>query len=65
MLQRRPHAPTLVLLTGIGLPARVAWRRDEVIRVGSMPRTDTFHIGIEVLPRPREDGADRNPRPAA
>ena len=65
MLQRRPHAPSLVLLTGIGLPARVGWRRDEMIRVGSMPRTDTFQIGVEVLPCPREDRADRDPRSAA
>jgi hypothetical protein len=67
MLQRRPHAPSLVLLTGIGLAARVGRRRDEPIRVGSLPRTDTFRIGAEVLPQSREDLFDYSPdpRPAA
>jgi hypothetical protein len=65
MLQHRPHAPSLVLLSGMGLATRAGRRPDEMIRVGSMPRTDTFQIGVEVLPRPRDDGADRGPRPAA
>jgi hypothetical protein len=65
MLQRRPHAPSLVLLTGIGLPTRIGRRRDEIIRVGRLPRMDTFQIGIEVLPPAREDAPDRGPRPAA
>jgi len=65
MLQRRPHAPSLVLRSGMGLPTRIGRRRDEMIRLGSLPRTDTFQIGVEVLPRPQDDGTDRGPRPAA
>ena len=65
MLQRRPHAPSLVLLHGIGLPPRAGRRRDEIIRVGALPRTDTFQIGVEVLSRPVEGAFDRDPRPAA
>jgi hypothetical protein len=65
MLQRRRHAPALLLLHGIGLPTQAGRRRDELIRVGSLPRTDTFRIGAEVLPRPREDSPERDPRPAA
>jgi len=68
MLQRIPRAPSAVLHAGIGHVSLRAWRRDETIHVGRMPRTDSFRIGVEVLPRQRDEGPDGvgwDPRPAA
>lgn len=59
------RSPSLELLSGSGLSLRHDRRRDQVIRVGRMPRIDTFQIGVEVLPRPRKGEIEPEPRPAA
>ena len=40
-------------------------RSDELIRVGRMPRLDSFRIGVEVLPRQIEEALGGNRRPAS
>lgn len=59
------RSPALELITGSGPSVRRERRSDQVIHVGRMPRTDTFRIGVEVLPRPRDADPGREPRPAA
>ena len=58
MLQRIPRAPSAVLHAGFGHVSLRARRPDETIHVGRMPRTDSFRIGVEVLPRQRDEGAE-------
>jgi hypothetical protein len=62
--RRSPSSPSLELIPGLGV-LRHDRRRDQVIRVGRMPRIDTFQIGVEVLPRQRDVDGAGEPRPAA
>jgi hypothetical protein len=56
MLLPRRRSPLLPAATGAVASRRDRRRRpDEVLHVGRMPRTDTFSIGAEVLPRPRDE----------
>jgi hypothetical protein len=57
------RSPSLDLLTTVSV-TRHDRRRDEIIHVGRMPRTDTFQIGVEVLPRPRDCEPGRQGRHA-
>jgi len=68
MLQRIPRAPSTVPHARRGHAGLGAGRWVETIRVGRMPRTDSFRIGVEVLPRQLDDGPEAigwDPRPAA
>ncbi len=57
------RTPALGLLSGLGM-VRHDRHRGEIIHVGRMPRIDTFHIGVEVVPRPRDGEFERQPRGA-
>jgi hypothetical protein len=63
MLQHRRHAPTLTILAELVRVPGLHAHHDEVIRVGRLPRTDTFRIGVEVFPRAPEERRGRTRRP--